>query len=62
MTIKAGHLAFIIMILFWFYFTGLSNTIIRKQYLVTGDWRQSKQDGEGVGSVQWSADRLAIVY
>ena len=32
---------YIAMILFWFYFNGLSNRIIRIKYLVTGDWSQS---------------------
>ena len=41
------------MILFWFYFSGLSNRIIRKKYLVTGDWGQSKQITE-VGSHKYS--------
>ena len=41
MTTKAGHSrpASIVMILFWFYFGGLSDRIIRKK--VTGDWSQS---------------------
>ena len=30
-----------VMILFWFHFSGLSNRIIRKKYLFTGDWSQS---------------------
>ena len=44
MIIKAGHEwhVFIVMILFWFHFSGLLNRFIRKKYLVTGDWRQSK--------------------
>ena len=29
------------MILFWFYFSGLLNMIIRKIFIVTGDWSQS---------------------
>ena len=29
------------MILFWFYFSGLLDRIIRRKYLVTGDWSQS---------------------
>ena len=41
MTIKAGQWpAFIVMILFWLYFSGLSNRIIRKKYLITWDWSQ----------------------
>ena len=42
MTIKARHRpAFIVVMLFWLYFSGLSNKIIRKKYLLTGDWSQS---------------------
>ena len=44
MTIKAGQWpAFIVMILFWFYFSELSNRDYKNKYmyLVTGDWGQS---------------------
>ena len=34
--------AIIVMILFWFCFSGLSKRIIRQKILVTGDWNQSR--------------------
>ena len=37
------------MIFLGFYFSGLSNRIMRKKYLVTGDWSQSKIYSTGVG-------------
>ena len=33
------------MILFWFYFSGLSDRIIRKECIFTGDWSQSTWSG-----------------
>ena len=43
MTIKAGLVRFIVMILFWIYLSGKANRIIRKKNVVTGDWSQSNQ-------------------
>ena len=45
MTIKACHCQpsfYIVVILFWFYFSGCIKQDYKNKYFVTGDWSQSR--------------------